>query len=93
VTLYDEEFRELQAQFAETPGVRAVVVVDVERVSDSCGWGVPTMTVAGERDLLQPFLNRKGAAGQVAYRRSKNLVSIDGLPAFDYDRPAPDTAD
>ena len=93
VTLYDEEFPELQACFAETPGIRAVVVVDVERVADSCGWGVPVLTEPSERDLLQPFLTRKGAAGHVAYRRSKNLVSIDGLPAFDYDPPVSDDAD
>jgi hypothetical protein len=93
VTLYDEEFPELQACFAETPGIRAVVVVDVERVADSCGWGVPVLTEPSERDLLRPFLTRKGSAGQVAYRRSKNLVSIDGLPAFDYDPPVSDDAD
>jgi hypothetical protein len=70
-----------------------VVVVDVERVSDSCGYGVPVLTPAGERDLLQRFLRRKGAVGQAAYRRLKNRVSIDGLPAFDYDPPGPDPAD
>lgn len=93
VTLYDDEFSQLQAQFAEIAGIRAVVVVDVERISDSCGWGVPLLTAPAERDLLPPFLHRKGAAGQRAYRRQKNLVSIDGLPAFDYDPPATDASD
>lgn len=85
VTLYDEDFAELAAHFTETRGVRAVVVVDVERVSDSCGYGVPLMSYAGERDLLPEFMDRKGADGQAEYRRRKNRTSIDGLPAFDMD--------
>jgi hypothetical protein len=85
VTLYDDDFVRLAELFAPTPGARAVVVVDVERVSDSCGYGVPHYEYAGERDLLPPYMERKGPQGQVDYRRQKNRVSIDGLPAFDYD--------
>jgi hypothetical protein len=32
-------------------------------------------------------MDRKGHAGQVAYRRQKNALSVDGLPAFDFDPP------
>jgi hypothetical protein len=85
VTVYDDEFGALAGVFAPTPGARAVVVVDVERVSDSCGYGVPLYEYAGERDLLPPYMDRKGADGQAAYRLQKNRASIDGLPAFDYD--------
>lgn len=89
VTLYDEGFEELLALFPETRGARAVVVVDVERVSDSCGYGVPLMGYQGERDLLPPFMERKGEEGRADYRRLKNRRSIDGLPAFDMD-PVPE---
>lgn len=85
VTVYDEGYDALSARFTELPGARAVVVVDVERVSDSCGWGIPLMTYAGERDLLQPYFERKGVDGSADYRRRKNRTSIDGLPAFDDD--------
>jgi len=85
VTLYDEEFSELSMLFTESRGVRAIIVVDVRRVSDSCGYGVPLMSYQAERDLLPPFMDRKGDDGQADYRRLKNLVSIDGLPGFDYD--------
>lgn len=88
VTLYDEGFDELVALFPETRGARAVVVVDVERVSDSCGYAVPLMDYVGERDLLPAHMERKGVEGRAAYRRLKNRTSIDGLPAFDMD-PAP----
>ncbi|MBO0925179.1 pyridoxamine 5'-phosphate oxidase family protein [Cellulomonas sp. zg-ZUI199] len=93
VTLYDEGFDELLTRFEggldESRGVRAVVVVDVDRVSDSCGYGVPFMDYRGERDLLPQHMARKGTDGRAAYRRMKNRTSIDGLPGFDMD-PDPD---
>lgn len=85
VTLYSEEFAELAELFPERRGARAVIVVDVHRVSDSCGYGVPFMDYAGERDLLPPHMERKGEDGRADYRRRKNATSLDGLPAFDYD--------
>jgi predicted pyridoxine 5'-phosphate oxidase superfamily flavin-nucleotide-binding protein len=85
VTVYDDEFAGLLTMFDEHRGARAVVIVDVERVSDSCGYGVPLLAHVGERDLLPAYMERKGAAGQAEYRRLKNTVSIDGLAAFDYD--------
>ena len=96
MTLYDEGFDELLTRFDggldESRGVRAVVVVDVERVSDSCGYGVPLMSYEGERDLLPAYMARKGVDGRADYRRRKNRTSIDGLPAFDMD-PAPAPTD
>jgi hypothetical protein len=99
VTLYDEGFDELLALFDgdvdESRGARAVVLVDVERVSDSCGYGVPLMSYEGERDLLPRFMERKGVDGRAHYRRLKNRASIDGLPAFDMDPdpvPVPDAS-
>lgn len=85
VTRYDDEYPALASRFTDVPGARAVIVVDVERVSDSCGWGVPLMSYEGERDLMGPFFERKGEAGQQEYRRRKNRTSIDGLPAYDDD--------
>ncbi|KSW28281.1 pyridoxamine 5'-phosphate oxidase family protein [Cellulomonas sp. B6] len=94
VTLYDEGFDDLLGRFEggldESRGARAVVVVDVERVSDSCGYGVPLMSHVGERDLLPPFMERKGVEGRAAYRRLKNRTSVDGLPGFDMDPEPPD---
>lgn len=89
VSVYDAEFDALVGHFSERRGVRAVIVVDVTRISDSCGFGVPLMDFVGERDLLPPHMERKGADGLLEYRRKKNSLSIDGLPAFD-DDPEPD---
>lgn len=59
-----------------------MVVVDVERVSDSCGYGVPVMDLVEERDLLRLTVEKKGREGMEAYRALKNTTSIDGLPAL-----------
>src|SRR5436190_2717204 len=50
----DPEFEQLakrcEFEEAEVPEARrAIVVVEVDRVADSCGYGVPLMTYAGER--------------------------------------------
>lgn len=88
VTLYDDEFETWAARFPANPAARAVIVVDVDRVSDSCGYALPLLSLDDERDLLTPNMERRGEAGVVAYRRLKNRTSIDGLPAFD-DDPEP----
>lgn len=85
VTIYDDDYPALAGHFPDLPGARAVIVVDIERISDACGYGVPLMEYAGERDLLTPYFEHKGPAGSAAYRRRKNRTSIDGLPAFDFD--------
>jgi hypothetical protein len=90
VSRYDEDFAPWAERFPDNPATRAVIVVDVERVSDSCGYSLPLMTLDSERDLLTPNMERRGADGIVAYRQEKNRRSIDGLPAFDDDQaPAP----
>src|SRR5690606_9921334 len=43
ISLYDAEFSSYLQHFTEYRGARAVIVVDVERISDSCGYGVPLM--------------------------------------------------
>ncbi|MDX6199055.1 MAG: hypothetical protein QOJ79_2206 [Actinomycetota bacterium] len=77
-TAYDD----VVARHPPHPSTRAVVVVQVERVSDSCGFGVPVMELIGERDLLRRGAERRGPAGLAAYRAEKNAVSIDGLPGL-----------
>ncbi len=66
---------------------RAIILVEVERVSDSCGYGVPLMSLRGQRSQMNAWGEKKLASGgQQAlddYRRKKNAVSIDGLPAID----------
>ncbi len=75
-------FDEVTALHPAHPSTRAVVTVDVERVSDSCGWGVPVVEVVEERDLMRPFADRHGPDGMDAYRARTNASSLDGLPGL-----------
>lgn len=62
-----------------TAGVRAIIVLEVTRLMDSCGFGVPRYEYVGERDQMVLWAERKGAEGVRAYQREKNGVSMDGL--------------
>ena len=79
------EFAGLAAHFAtpEAVGVRSVIVVDLERVSDSCGYGVPLMTFDSHRPTLDQWSVRKGVQGIRDYWAKKNRVSIDRLDGID----------
>jgi len=81
---------ELAAHFPRTADVgaqltsqRAIIVVDLQRITDSCGYAVPRMSLVHERDVLDRWAGQKSAAELAAYRTEKNSVSIDGLPALD----------
>ena len=62
---------------------RAVIVVEVHRIADSCGYAVPVMDMVAERDVLTRWADGKSAEELAAYRAAENAVSIDGLPALD----------
>ena len=80
----------LARHFAQHNGgsQRAIIVVDVQRIADSCGYAVPEMELKAERGLLADWAGRKTADQLAAYREEKNTVSIDGLPALDADLAA-----
>jgi hypothetical protein len=78
----EPDYEEVVARHPEHPSTRAVIIVDVTRVSDSCGHGVPVMQMVGERDLLRLSAEKKGPDGMATYRAEKNAASIDGLPAL-----------
>lgn len=76
-------FEDLAGRFADHPGRRAIIRVDVDRVSDSCGYAVPRMTMEADREQLVKWARKKGEDGLEEYRRSRNARSIDGLPALE----------
>lgn len=63
-------------------GLRAIIHIDVERISGSCGYGVPKYEYLRQRPQLPAWAERKGPEGLAAYQRQKNAESIDGLPAL-----------
>jgi hypothetical protein len=75
-------FAEHAAPFTAYPGARAVISVELDRVADSCGYGVPRMTLVEQRERLVTNLQAKGEPGLVQYRAERNAESIDGLPGL-----------
>jgi hypothetical protein len=75
----DGEWDGLIAHFPEYPGARSVVMMDVERVADSCGYAVPLYEYMGERSQLIDSAEKKGPEGLEEYKALKNRSSIDGL--------------
>jgi hypothetical protein len=73
----------LAGRFPENPGARAIVHIEVTRVSDSCGYSVPFFEHQGPRDTLDRWAQAQGPEKMAAYRAEKNRRSIDGLPALD----------
>jgi hypothetical protein len=73
---------------------RAIVVVEVDRIADSCGYGVPLMKHEGERPHMALWAAKKvrvgGPEALLEYQREKNTHSIDGLPAVDVPAAVPD---
>jgi predicted pyridoxine 5'-phosphate oxidase superfamily flavin-nucleotide-binding protein len=72
----------LLPRFSAYPGARSVIRVRIDRVSTSCGYGVPLLRYEGERDQLTKWAERRGPDGLVEYREEKNAASIDGLPGL-----------
>jgi hypothetical protein len=72
-----------EAGFAERDDARAAILVDVDRIADSCGYGVPLLAYEGERPQQPAWADSKRRDGGFdEYVRAKNSVSIDGLPAI-----------
>jgi hypothetical protein len=89
---HDEGFAELlgEGSFedASLPEARrAIIDVSVTRVSDSCGYTVPLMTVVGMREhhrlSTAKRLRTSGEEGYWRHRLDVNARSIDGLPALE----------
>jgi Pyridoxamine 5'-phosphate oxidase len=89
---HDPRFAALLEQAAfEDPSLpearRSIVLVDVTRVSDSCGYGVPLMSFEGLRNHHELHTAKKlRTLGPEAYakrRQEENAASLDGLPALE----------
>jgi hypothetical protein len=86
----DPQFDELlEAGFHEPEAPearRAIIVVRVQRIADSCGYGVPLLAYEGERphsDLsTAKRLRVEGPNAMRDYEAKHNRTSIDGLPAL-----------
>jgi hypothetical protein len=82
----DAEWEALSGKFPSYAGTRSVIIVDLERIADSCGYGVPRYEYQSERSQLVEWAQRKGAEGIRRYQDRENRRSLDDLPGL---RPPP----
>jgi hypothetical protein len=81
----DAGFEELLERFdPPEDDLRSLIRIDVERIADSCGYGVPLMRFDGVREQHDLWVDKQVRDGTLgAYVAEKNAASIDGLPAID----------
>ena len=77
---HEPRWGDLIGGFPTLPGARQIVAATITRVQTSCGFGVPVMEGAVQRDTLPRWAENRGSEGLASYRRTKNARSIDGLP-------------
>lgn len=93
VERHDAEFDELRAGFADTDeletSLRSIIVVDVTRIADSCGFVVPMIADDGEvreRKVLyrtaDAWIRQRGPDAITQYCDVNNGTSIDGIAAL-----------
>lgn len=70
---------------SEPSGARQVILLEIDLVQTSCGFGVPLFDYKAERPSLDQWTAAKGPDGIEVYRREKNTYSMDGLPTGMFD--------
>lgn len=83
ITPDSAEWNDHLKHFPQTSGVRSIILADITRVCDSCGFAVPEYQFVQQRKILEDWSDKTGEAGVIEYQQKKNVVSIDGLPALD----------
>ncbi len=79
---HHDNFDALLAEFPEMPAARNIIRIQVERIMDSCGYGVPLYDFRQQRDSLGNYFSKQSDADIVEYRRKRNSKSLDGLPGL-----------
>jgi hypothetical protein len=75
----DGDWDALVARFPVYPGVRSIILVDLDRIADSCGYAVPLYEYQGERSQLIANAENNGPEVMKRYKAQKNKVSIDEI--------------
>ena len=81
---HDARFAELLARFPTQPSARNIIEVSVERIIDSCGYGVPTYELNKDRESLSIYYGKKSDQEIADYRQDRNAASLEGLPALTF---------
>lgn len=76
----DPDWDSLASHFAAHRSARQVFEMQVDLVQNSCGYVVPLMEPAGERDTMDKWVAAKSDDDIRQYWADRNAISIDGKP-------------
>jgi len=76
----DADWDDVARHFPYYPSARQIFDMSVDLVQTSCGYAVPFMEFAGERDTLKKWAEAKSPADIRDYWGTRNTVTIDGKP-------------
>ena len=82
VSVGEPGFAEKMSLFPGFDRARSVITVKLNRISDSCGWGIPIYEFVEEREQLRRWVDNKDYDEWVEHRYNTNALSVDGLPGL-----------
>lgn len=77
------DYAKLSEEFPTFTGLRCFIRLRCERISDSCGFGVPLFEYQGQRSQLVDWAASKSIDDLRSYQQRMNRTSIDGLPGIE----------
>lgn len=75
----DPEWPSLIGHFGSHLGTRSIIVVNVDLIRDACGYAVPRMSEAEDREVLDNYATTEVAQAKRKRRAADGRVSLDGL--------------
>ena len=81
---HDNRFTDLLAGFPRQPSARNIIEVSIDRIIDSCGYGVPLYSFKKHRDSFDNYYANKSEAEVAEYGQNRNATSLDGLPGLSF---------
>ncbi len=76
----DSAWESYASQLPQVDGARQIYIQSIDMVQTSCGYAVPFMEPAGDRDVLKSWAQKKGPDGVAEYWQERNRTTLDGLP-------------
>jgi len=87
-TLFHDHYED--SDLRDATGKRSIIVLDVESVGTSCGFGVPYYDYKGPRPTQINYWKKKTEDQVTEYWNNKNRFSLDGLPGMRHERMGPE---
>ncbi|KAF9907584.1 hypothetical protein EC991_010796 [Linnemannia zychae] len=78
------------SELARASGKRAIILMDVRKVSTSCGYGVPFYEYKGSRTTLVDTWAKRDEERVKEYWKTINKFSLDGLPGMRHELLGPE---